>query len=214
MAAVKRILLVASVLLAVLAALAVVAVLRHDDGAETVANVSGRRVTSNDLRLAVEHFHEEADREGRPFPAKGTEEYDQVETVALRLLIDRAAIEAAAARLGVHVSQAQVEAKLAAAGSAGESDEGAAIRVEAEAAFRRATARVQLLTEGVARQLAGGITVSPAAVRAYYRRHRTLYGRTPYSTAAPSIRAGLLSARRNAALARWLVQVRRSEPKA
>src|SRR4051794_14649584 len=210
MAAVKRILLVASVLLAVLAALAVVAVLRHDDGAETVANVSGRRVTSNDLRLAVEHFHEEADREGRPFPAKGTEEYDQVETVALRLLIDRAAIEAAAARLGVHVSQAQVEAKLAAAGSAGESDEGAAIRVEAEAAFRRATARVQLLTEGVARQLAGGITVSPAAVRAYYRRHRTLYGRTPYSTAAPSIRAGLLSARRNAALAHWLAQVRRA----
>src|SRR3954454_21833585 len=134
MAAVKRILLVASVLLAVLAALAVVAVLRHDDGAETVANVSGRRVTSNDLRLAVEHFHEEADREGRPFPAKGTEEYDQVETVALRLLIDRAAIETAAARLGVHASQAQVEAKLAAGGS-GESDEGAAIRVEAEAAF-------------------------------------------------------------------------------
>src|SRR3954447_19736025 len=116
MAAVKRVLLVASLLLAVLAALAVVAVMRHNKGAATLASVSGRRVTTDDLRRAVEHFHEEADREGRPFPAKGTEGYDQVETVALRLLIDRAAIEAAAARLGVHVSQAEVEAKLAAAG--------------------------------------------------------------------------------------------------
>src|SRR3954447_943450 len=214
MAAVKRILLVASVLVAVLTALAVVAVVRHDDGAETVASVSGRRVTTDDLRLAVEHFHEEADREGRPFPAKGTEGYDQVETVALRLLIDRAAIEAAAARLGGHVSQAAGDAKLAPAGSAGESDEGAAIRVEAEAAFRRATARTQLLTEGVARALARGVNVSPGAVRAYYRGHRSRYGSTPYSAVAPSVRAELLSAQRNAVLARWLAKVRRSEPKA
>src|SRR3954447_10829246 len=138
MAAVKRILLVASVLVAVLTALAVVAVVRHDDGAETVASVSGRRVTTDDLRLTVEHFHEEADREGKPFPAKGSDGYRRVEKIALGLLIDRAAIEAAAAQIGIHVTQAQVDAR--AGGASGESEGGGDIRVEAEAEFGRATA--------------------------------------------------------------------------
>jgi hypothetical protein len=208
---VKRVVLVAAVIVLALVGVGIVALLRDDDGGKTVATVSGHRITSDDLTLAVDHFHEEADREGHAFPAKGTNEYEQVEKLALRLLIDRAAIEAAASRLGVHVTDAQVDTRLA--GSPRESEGGGDVRIKAEAAFRRATIRIQLITEGVFRKLTADIQVEPSEVRAYYRRHRSLYGSTPYAKVAPAIRSQLLAVRKNAALARWLAQVRRSEPK-
>ena len=196
---------------AAVAALAVAAVVRSGGGGdETVQTVAGHEVTRDDLELAVEHFHEEADREGRPFPAKGTRGYKAVERIALGLLIDQAAIQAAAARLGVHVSDLQVRVRTA---GSGESEEGGDVRVKAEAVFARATARTQLAEEGAAHELTAGLTVPPAAVRAYYQAHRQLYGSTPYPRVAPAIRSQLLAQRRNAVLASWLAQVRASEPK-
>jgi hypothetical protein len=208
---VKRVVLVAAVVALALVGVGIVALLRDDDGGKTVATVSGHRITSEDLTLAVEHFHEEADREGHDFPAKGTKEYEQVEKLALRLLIDRAAIEAAASRLGVHVTDAEVEAYLAR--SPPESEGGGDVRIKAEAAFRRATARNQLITGGVFQKLTAGIRVAPSDVRDYYRRNRALYGSAAYAEVAHSIASQLLAQRKNAALAHWLTQVRRSEPK-
>jgi hypothetical protein len=208
---VRRLLVVGAVVAAAVIALAVVAVVRSSgSGDKTVQTVGGHKITRDDLELAVEHFHEEADREGRPFPAKGTGGYKAVERIALGLLIDQAAIQAAAARLGVHVSEAQVRARTA---GSGESEEGGGVRVKAEAVFARATARTQLAEEGVARRLTAGLTVPPSAVRAYYQAHRRLYGSTPYARVAPAIRSQLLAQRRNAVLASWLAKVRADEPK-
>jgi SurA-like N-terminal domain len=97
---VRRLLVVGAIVAAAVIALAVVAVVRSSEsGDKTVQTVGGHQITRDDLELAVEHFHEEADREGRPFPAKGTGEYKSVERIALGLLIDQAAIQAAAVRL-------------------------------------------------------------------------------------------------------------------
>lgn len=86
----RRLLVVGAVVAAAVVALAVVAVVRSGgSGDETVQTVAGHEITREDLELAVEHFHEEADREGRPFPAKGTGGYKAVERIALGLLIDR-----------------------------------------------------------------------------------------------------------------------------
>jgi SurA-like protein len=72
---VRRLLVVAAVVAAAVLALVVVAVVRSGaSGNKTVGKVAGHEITRDDLELAVEHFHEEADREGRPFPAKGTDE--------------------------------------------------------------------------------------------------------------------------------------------
>jgi hypothetical protein len=128
--------------------------------------------------------------------------------LALGLLVDRASIEAAAARIGVHVSNAQVDARLT-AGTV--ENEGGDIRIKAEAAFLRATARNQLITEGVFRKVTAGVLVRPGDVQAYYRAHRALYGGTPFARVAPAIRSQLRSARKNAAMARWLARVRSSE---
>ena len=204
---------VAAVVVAALVAAAIVAVVRSGrDGDRTVQTVEGRKITREEVDLTVQHFHEEADREGRPFPPKGTKDYERVEKIALGLLIDRAAIEGEAAKLGVHVSEAQVDARVGAAGSA-ESEEGGGVRVKAEAAFARGTARTQLVEEGVSQKLTRAVTVNDAAVRAYYGAHRSLYGSTPFARVAPSIRAQLLAQRRNAVLADWLAKVRRAEPK-
>jgi hypothetical protein len=208
----RRAAVVAAVVLVAVVVIGIVALARSaDSGGKTIQTVAGEKITQRDLELTVEHFHEAADREGNPFPAKGTDGYKQVERISLGLLIDRAAIRAAAEKLGVRVTEAQVEASVAA--PSGESEEGGDIRVEAEAAFARATARTQLITAAVSRKLTAGITVGAAAVRAYYRRHSALYGSTPYARVAPAIRSQLLSARKNAVLAHWLAKVRAGEPK-
>jgi hypothetical protein len=207
---VRRLLIVTAVVAAAVVALVVVAVVRSGgSGDKTVQTVGGHKITRDDLELTVEHFHEEADREGRPFPAKGSAEYKRVERIALGLLIDQAAIQNAAAHLGVHVSDAQVRSRTA---NQREDDEGGDVRVKAEATFAHATARTQLAEEGVARTLTAGLTVPPSAVRAHYRTHRRLYGSTPYARIAPSIRSQLLAERRNAVLTSWLAKVRAGEP--
>jgi SurA-like N-terminal domain len=210
---VVRIALAVAAIAALAAAALVVALVRGNDdaGGQTVATVVRQKITQHDLELTVEHFHEEADREGKPFPAKGTDAYKRVEKIALGLLIDQASIRAAAAKLGVRVTEAQVETAVSA--PSGESEEGGDIRVEAEAAFGRASARTQLITAAVSRKLTAGITVRAAEVRAHYRSHRSLYGSTSYARVAPAISSQLLSARKNAVLARWLAKVRAGEPK-
>jgi hypothetical protein len=209
----RRLLVVAAVVVAALVAIAIAAVVRSGrDDDKTVQTVARHEITRDDVDLTVQHFHEEADREGRPFPRKGTKDYENVEKIALGLLIDRAAIEGAGAKLGVHVSDAQVDARVGAAGS-GESEEGGAVRVKAEAAFARGTARTQLVEEGVSRKLTRAVTVSDAAVRTFYRAHRRLYGSIPFARLAEAIRMQLLAQRRNTVMADWLAKVRRSEPK-
>jgi hypothetical protein len=208
---VKRLIVVASVVVLAAGAAAIVAVAHHwGSGDKTAATVGGRKITETDLDLTVGHFHEEADAAGRPFPAKGTKQYKQVQQIALNLLVDRAAIEAAAAKLGVHVTEAQVDASI---GAPSGENEGESIRGKAEAAFRRATARNQLIMQTVSRKLTAAIRVRPAEVRAYYSSHRALYGTTPYARVSSTIRNELLSARKNAVLARWLAGVRAAEPK-
>jgi SurA N-terminal domain len=209
----RRIAAVVGVLVIALIAVAAVALSRQNDsGGKAVASVAGERVTRRQLDLMVEHFHEEADREGRPFPRRGTAAFRRVERQSLALLLDRAKIEAAATRLGIHVSSARVAQRLAAAGG-GEEEGGATIRAQAEGVFRRSTTRAQLVTEAVFAKVTADVRVPPAAVRGYYRSHRTLYGSTPLRKLGVSIRRQLLAARRNEVMTRWLQQARATRVK-
>jgi SurA N-terminal domain len=208
--AVRRTAVVVAVVGAAVAAALAVALTRGGSGADdAVALVGGGRITRGQLELMVDHFHEEADREGRPFPKQGTSAYRVVQKQSLSLLVDRAKIEAAAARLGVHVTDAQVQRRIAASGG-GEEESGGSIRVRAEAAYLRSTVRSQLVTEAVNRKVTAGIHVSTAAVRRYYDAHRTIYRGVKLGSVAAAIRSQLLAARRNAALTAWLSRARRS----
>ena len=179
---------------------------RHGGGDPTVATVDGERITRNQLELMVQHFHEEADAEARPFPASGTGARRRVERQSLAFLLDRAKLEVAAARIGVHVDDAEVERRLRAAAPGGEAGE--AVQTKAAAAFARSTTRAQLVTEKVFERVTARVSVGPAAARAYYRTHRAQYGSVPFRELAPSIRRQVLSARKNAAMARWVARAR------
>jgi hypothetical protein len=179
---------------------------RHGGGDPTVATVGEERITRSQLELMVQHFHEEADARGRPFPTSGTGAYRRVERQSLAFLLDRAKLEAAAARTGVHVDDGEVERRLRAAAPGGEAGE--AVQTKAAAAFARSTARTQLVTEKVFERVTAGVAVGPAAARAYYRIHRAQYGSVPYRELAASLRRQVLSARKNAVMARWVARAR------
>jgi hypothetical protein len=53
------------------AAVAIVAIVRSSGSKnKTIQTVAGQKITERDLELTVEHFHEDADREGKPFPPR------------------------------------------------------------------------------------------------------------------------------------------------
>lgn len=170
-------------------------------GDPVVAHVAGQGIRKSTVDDAVTHFRTEAKREGHDFPEPGTKRYRAIEQQLLNIVIFRTEYEIAAGRLGVHVTDAQAERRLGA--SAG-GDPG-----EGHDAFAVESARQQLLTEGVAAKLTRGISVPLAAARAYYRSNRATYGAASFRSVAASIRAQLLSERKQAALGRWEEQMRR-----
>jgi hypothetical protein len=206
----RRAVAVAAVVAAAAAAAVVVALFRSGGhGSEVVARVGGQPITRRQLDLMVDHFHEEADTEGRPFPKNGSPQLTVVKRQALKLLVARAQDELAAGKLGVHVSATDV-ARRVAAGGGGETGSGetGSIRVAAEAAFVRSTAREQLVTERVYRKLTAGMRVSRAAALTYYRGHSALYAPKSFEDLRQAIESQLLAARKNARFRRWLAGAR------
>jgi hypothetical protein len=204
---VRRLLIVGAVVVAAATSVAVLAALsRSRDGASrTVAAVAGHRITRKTLDLTVDHFHEVADREGRPFPTDGTPELTVVRRQALAVLLADLKTEVAAEKLGVHVSDADVERRVASGRANGE-DEGAVVRIAAEAAFVRRTARAQIVQERAFHRLTAGIRISRAAALAYYRAHPALYRPQTFAEVHAAITSQLLAARKNAVFQRWLRQ--------
>jgi hypothetical protein len=105
-------------------------------------------VTREQVEQAVEHFQEEATREGKAF-----EDGPAARKNLLELLVYRARLEQGAAAMGITVSDEQVEQRMAAGGSA---EEGDGEDKDAEA-FLESSVRAQLVTEAVYRKLADRI---------------------------------------------------------
>jgi parvulin-like peptidyl-prolyl isomerase len=112
-------------------------------GDKAVATVGNGVVTREQLEQTVEHFREEARREGKAF-ADGR----AVQRTLLQLLVYRARLEQGAAALGITVSDEAVEQRLATAGG----DEAGG-----DEAFAKSSVRAQLLTEAVYRRLSARI---------------------------------------------------------
>ena len=77
-----------------------------------VALVGDRAVTRAALGLELAHVRRVYALEQKTFPARGTGAYREIQDNVVRLLVDRARLEVEAAREGVSVTDAQVEARL------------------------------------------------------------------------------------------------------
>jgi hypothetical protein len=164
---------------------------------ETVARVGDHVISKEDVERMVEHYEEEFAREGREFPEQGSPAYEQLERTALGLLVFREQLEQAAESFGIELSEEEVERRVERA----RESEGEAEGEEGEDFFAGAV-RTQMIREAVARRLFPAVTVSDAEFRAAARTRN----RRP--TAA--FRRELLQERRNAALARWVTDARRT----
>jgi hypothetical protein len=137
---------------AAIAALAAAALAAGCGGSQSVAHVGSATIGKTDLSDAVDHFQQEAEAEGRPFPEKGTSAYTTVERQALALLVYRSELLQSAKKLGVGVSESEVESRLT--GASGEAEGGGR--------FARETVRAQLAYEHIYSKVTEGV---PAAKR-------------------------------------------------
>ncbi|MEY2430443.1 MAG: hypothetical protein QOC92_168, partial [Acidimicrobiaceae bacterium] len=104
-------------------------------------------IKKEQLEQTVEHFAEEAKREGKPFPKEGSPGFDDAEDRLLALLVYRAELADQAESMGLRVDDDAVEKRLEAGGSAEEGED------KAGKAFARESVRAQLLYEAIYRKV-------------------------------------------------------------
>jgi len=150
--------------LAVVAALGLALFAACGGGDKTVAEVGGRQVTQQQLDALVQHFRREAQNEGKDFPKEGTRGFVQLRNQLLGLLVYRTELQQAAKRLGVTVSDTQVNDRLAAAPAGGETEGDTNGDT-----YARDTGEAELLKEGIAAKVTRRITGKTIAERSARR---------------------------------------------
>jgi replicative superfamily II helicase len=123
-----------------------------EEGEKPVAHVGKQTIKKEQLEQTVEHFAEEAKREGKPFPKEGSRGFDDAEDRLLALLVYRAQLADQAESLGLKVDNDVVEKRLESGGNAeeGEDEEGKA--------FARESVRAQLLYEAIYRKVTAKVS--------------------------------------------------------
>jgi hypothetical protein len=123
-----------------------------EEGEKPVAHVGKQTIKKEQLEQTVEHFADEAKREGKPFPKEGSPGFDDAEDRLLALLVYRAELADQAETMGLKVDDDVVEKRLEAGGSAeeGEDKEGKA--------FARESVRAQLLYEAIYRKVTAKVS--------------------------------------------------------
>jgi hypothetical protein len=112
---------------------------------KAVAHVGRAAITRGHLDETVDHFKEEAQKEGKPFPERGSATYRAVERQALGLLVYRTELLQTATRLGVPVTDEEFERRAKAAGGEAEA--------EKEGVFAEDTLRSQIAYEHLYRKV-------------------------------------------------------------
>jgi hypothetical protein len=155
------------VVLAVLVGGAVLAVvlLRTGGGDNpTVAHVGGQPIKRKQLEAVVDHFRLEAKAEGKPFPDESTEAFKRSRNQLLGLLVYRAELRQAAARLGVKVRPVEVVRRLQASGEPGEVNRDS---------FDYGSVETQLLYQRIFARVTRGVT-APTTAELAARRNRAM----------------------------------------
>jgi hypothetical protein len=131
-----------------------------------VAHVGGETITRSELDTAVDHFKQEADAEARTFPEEGSDAYRTVERQALGLLVYRSELLQSAEKLGVPVSNSEVEQRLK-----------ASTEQEIDTAFARDTVRAQIAYEHIYERVTAGATAAgrEAAMRRWIAQMKRAY---------------------------------------
>ena len=187
---------------------AVVAMTTGGQKPEIAATVGGTAIPMSRVDGLLRHAQHEATREGKQFPAKGSAEYAALQRQALDLIIYHEELEQSAAKLGIVVTEQQIEA----GGRRMEAGETGGVIDPADETFWRESFRGALLYRRIFQRVSRGIRVTEREILADYRAHAALYRlqKRSLAEARRSIRASLTATKRNAAMARWVSRMRQS----
>jgi hypothetical protein len=123
----------------------------------------------------------------------------------VRLLAERARLDAKADQLGIAVNVEELRLRVNQTENEGPPGSEGVLRYEAD------TVRAALLDQKLYAFVTSRVTVSDAEVRAYHQAHERLYPQ-PLAEVARTLRIQLLAARKTAAMKRWEAQVARELP--
>ncbi len=147
---------------------------------DDVAVVGTVHVTKAQLASLLEQTKQSFKSQGRAFPKQGTTDYETVKGQAVLLLVQQAEREAKADALGVKVTDKDVDARLDAikkqyfGGSQAKYLAQLKKQNLTEAQVRE-DVRQQLISEQLSDKITKGVTVSAAAIAAYYKANASTY---------------------------------------
>jgi len=136
----------------VLLALIALALTGCEEGEKPVAHVGKETIKKEQLEQTVEHFAEEAKREGKPFPEEGAPGFEQAQDRLLGLLVYRAELADQAESMGLKIDDDIIEQRLEAGGGAEEEED------KEGKAFARESVRAQLLYEAIYRKVTAEVS--------------------------------------------------------
>jgi len=168
-------------------------------GPKAVVHVGSQAITENDLAPVVDQLEEPLRERGTPLPKQGSAQFRRLERSALTLLVYRSELEQRAKEVGVTVTDAEVQARVKAAG----------LGVDANVEAAAGSIRQELVYDKVFAHVAGGVTVTDAEIRSWYRAHRSFFGTQTLAQARASIQQQLLAAKRNAAMTGFIGAMKR-----
>jgi len=169
----KRSLMLAAAALAVLTVVAAGCGDTDEVPPDAVAVVDGKPISKSTLDELLTRTKQTYAAQKRQFPKAGTSEYQSLQTQAVAFLVQRAEYAREADKLGVQVTDAQIQKKVDGVkkqyfgGDQKKFEAGLKAQAYTLAALRD-DARAQLVSEGIYKDITGDVNVSDAAAQQYY----------------------------------------------
>lgn len=152
-----------------------------------VANVDGDEITQAQLDEVIAQAKDRLEAQGQKIPAAGSAEYQAFQQNGLQYLVQRAEFEQQAGKLGVKVTDKQVQERLDRVlkqffGGSDEKYQESLKKQGISDAEVRNELRATLISEGVFQKVGDAAKVTAADVDAYYKAHPELYSQQPSRT--------------------------------
>jgi len=148
---------------------------------DAVAEVNGQTITQEQFNALLDQAKKSYVTQKRKWPAAGTTEYDTLKNQAVAYLVQREEFQQEADKLGVSVSNADVEKRLKQIkkqyfGNSASRYKSQLKKQGLTDAQVRDDIKAQLVQEKIFKKVTNGVKVSNADVQKYYDQHQSQYG--------------------------------------
>jgi foldase protein PrsA len=149
-------------------------------GSDDVAIVGSKQVTKDQFQELMARAKKSYDAQKRAFPKAGTREYEQLKGQAITFLVQQAEVEEQADKLGVNVSDKDVDKEIARYkkqfyGGSDERYEKAVKQQGLTDEQAREAIKQQLVSKRLFDKVTGNIKITAADIKEYYTSHKSQY---------------------------------------